>query len=111
MMIVISSLGKTLESPPNPRFGRTEFFIKYNSEDNTWEALENPAVTQRGGAGIAASQFLVNHNITAAISGHFGPNAYSALNSAKIKMFTFQTNYNTVSDVIQAYKQNSLKEA
>jgi predicted Fe-Mo cluster-binding NifX family protein len=110
MILIISSFGKTVDSMPNPRFGRTDFFIKYNTEMDDWEPLENPAVSQSGGAGIAASQFLVNQNASAAISGHFGPNAYRALSSANIKMYTFNNSYETIEDVVKGYKQNSLEE-
>ncbi len=111
MNLFISSFGNNLESLPNPRFGRAEFYIKYILEDNTWEAFENPAITKSGGAGVAAAQFLVNQQADIAISGRFGPNAFHALKSAKIKMFTFENSYKTIKDVIQAYKQNILKEA
>jgi predicted Fe-Mo cluster-binding NifX family protein len=110
MILIISSFGKTLESSPNPRFGRTDFFIKFDTEKDDWEPLENPAVSQSGGAGIAASQFLANQNAAVAISGHFGPNAFRALSSAKIKMYTFKNSYETIEDVVDAYKQNSLDE-
>jgi len=111
MILMISSLGTTLEGPPNPRFGRTETYIKYNLEDDTWVALENPAVSQAGGAGVAASQFLANQGAEIAISGRFGPNAYHALNAAGIKMMTFDGNYKTVEQVVKAYKENLLVEA
>ena len=111
MILIISSCGKTLESPPNPRFGRSEFFIKYNLEDNSWEALENPAASQSGGAGVAASRFLVNQHADIAISGRFGPNAYRALSSANIEMLTFNNTIKNITQVIEAYRQNQLKKA
>lgn len=111
MFLIISSQGKSLKSKPNPRFGRAEFFIKYNLDDETWEALENPAASQSGGAGVAASQFLVNQNVEVAISGRFGPNADRALTSANIKMLTFDNSFNSIMDVINAYQQNELEEA
>ena len=110
MILFISSSGKSLESPPNPRFGRTEFFIKYDLEDDTWNALENPAAAQSGGAGVAASQYLVDQNANVAISGRFGPNAYRVLDSAKIDMLTFDKSHNTIKDVIDAFKDNSLEK-
>lgn len=111
MILFISSAGKFLESSPNPRFGRTEIFIKYDSEDNTWEALDNPAASQSGGAGVAASQYLVDQNADVAISGRFGPNAYRVLNSAQIEMLTFDKSHNTIKDVVQAFQENSLEKA
>ncbi len=110
MILMISSQGETLESQANPRFGRTPYFISYKLDDHTWEAYANQAVNQRGGAGVAASQFLIDHGAGAAISGSFGPNAYQVLQSAGIKMLTFENISLTVSDVIDAYQNGQLKE-
>ena len=75
------------------------------------KTLENPAASQSGGAGVAAAQFLVNQNVDVAISGRFGPNAYRALKSANIKMLTFDDSFTNIMEVINAYQQNTLKEA
>lgn len=110
MIIMISSQGTTLECQPNPRFGRTSYFIKYDIETQNWEAYPNQAVNQRGGAGVAASQFLIDHHVDAAISGRFGPNAHQALKSAGIKMLTFNDHQQTIADVIDAYQNDQLEE-
>jgi predicted Fe-Mo cluster-binding NifX family protein len=110
MLIMISSEGKTLESQPSLRFGRTPFFIKYNLEKDTWEAFQNNAIEHRGGAGIKAAQMMLDHKITHVLTGQFGPNAHQALSAAGIKMVTFDSVYNTVSDVVQAFKNNHLTE-
>jgi len=108
MILMISSYGDTLESKPNPRFGRTSTFILYNLDEDSWKALDNPAVTATGGAGVAASQFLVDHGAQIAISGRFGPNAHQALKAAGIKMLTFDDAQSTVGTVVDAYKNNQL---
>ena len=108
MILMISSHGNTLESQPNPKFGRTPIFILYNLDDDTWQALENPAITAQGGAGVAASQFLIDQGAQVAISARFGPNAYQALNAAGIKMLTFDDNQETIQSVIEAYKSGDL---
>lgn len=110
MILMISSQETTLESQPNPRFGRTPYFIKYDIETQSWEAYPNQAINQRGGAGVAASQFLIDHNTGVAISGRFGPNAHQALKSAGIKMLTFNDLPLTIADVIDAYKNDQLEE-
>jgi predicted Fe-Mo cluster-binding NifX family protein len=110
MLIMISSDGKTLDSQPSLRFGRTPFFIKYNLEKDTWETFQNNAMEQRGGAGIKAAQMMLDHDITHILTGHLGPNAHQAISAAGIKMVTFDSVYNTVSDVVQAFKNNHLTE-
>lgn len=110
MIIMITSQGDSLQSQPNLRFGRTPFFIKYDTENELWESLQNEAVNETGGAGVAAAQLLINQNASGALSGRFGPNAHRALSSAGIKMFTFDASCQTVEDVINRYKSNSLQE-
>lgn len=110
MLIMISSQDNTLMSEPSLRFGRAPFFILYNLDQDTWEAYENRAIQQRGGAGIAAAQFLSDKHIDAALSGRFGPNAYEALSAAGIKMVTFASVYDSVQEVVDAYKAGDLNE-
>jgi predicted Fe-Mo cluster-binding NifX family protein len=110
MHLMISSQGQTMESKGNPRFGRTPFFIKYNTEDETWKAFENPAQSHQGGAGVAAAQFLINQKAVVAISGRFGPNAHATLSAAGIKMVIFSDPDQTIQDLIKAYQQGLLEE-
>ena len=110
MIIMVSSNGNNLESQTNPRFGRTTWFIKYDTDQETWEAFENQAVSQRGGAGIAAAQFLIDQGVQAAISGHFGPNAHQALSAGGIEMYTFNNEQKTVQEVIAVFQAGDLNK-
>ena len=79
MIIIITSQSKDLESQPNPQFGRTPYFIKYNLESDEWEALENPAQKEPGGAGIAAAQFVIDNNAKAVVSRKLRPTMFLEL--------------------------------
>ncbi|MDY6868299.1 MAG: NifB/NifX family molybdenum-iron cluster-binding protein [Chloroflexota bacterium] len=109
MILIISSQGNKLESPANPRFGRTPWFIRYDTQDGTWQAFENQAVHQRGGAGVAAAQFLIDKGVEAAISGHFGPNAHQALSAGDVNMYTFNDEQQTVQEIIKGFQAGSLE--
>ena len=108
MIVIISSQGSTLASKPNPQFGRSPAFISYDTDNDTSTAYDNHAVSQPGGAGVSAAQFAVDHGVSAVISGRFGPNAFRALNSAGIQMFTFDPSCESVEDAIQAFRNNLL---
>jgi len=110
MIIMISAQGNELESQVNPRFGRTPWFIKYDTREKAWEAYENQAVFQRGGAGVSAAQFLIDQGVQVAISGAFGPNASQALSAGNIKMVTFDNEQLTVQEIIDAYQAGNLQE-
>jgi len=110
MEIVISSEGQTLESHPSLRFGRAPYFIKFDLEKETWEAIQNPAIDQSGGAGIKAAQTIIDQNISNVLSGRFGPNAHRALTAAGIKLTVFNGNYHSINEIIDAFKKNELNE-
>jgi len=110
MIIIISSEGNTFESKPSHRFGRAPYFIKYDLEQNDWEALENPAISESGGAGVAASQFIINNQATVVISGRFGPNAYKVLDSAGLQMFTFDSDCVSILKVIELFRGGLLTQ-
>ncbi|HOE70945.1 MAG TPA: NifB/NifX family molybdenum-iron cluster-binding protein [Brevefilum sp.] len=108
MIIIITSQTKDLDSQPNPQFGRTPYFIKYDLESDEWEALENPAQKEPGGAGIAAAQFVIDNNAKAVVSGRFGPNAHDVLRTAGVELLTFDANCTSIKQVIKSYKEGSL---
>ncbi len=117
MKIAIPSTGKTLENQISQVFGRCPFYIlveiskneeKGEKEIKTAEAIENPAVGQRGGAGIAASQALGNEDINAVLATRIGPRAFDVLNRIGIK--TYEAIEGTVQQNINKFIKGELKE-
>jgi len=83
MKVCFTALEGNLQSKIDPRFGRSNYFIFYDTETKKEEVVGNP-YTDGGGAGTKASQLMINNNIKLVISGDLGPNAQFALNQAKI---------------------------
>jgi len=108
MRVAISSNGTSLDSNVDPRFGRCPYYIIYDTETDSSEHIENESRQAMGGAGIQASQFLVNKKVEAVIAGNIGPNAYRVLSAAPIKIYSGVTG--TVKDVIEKLKKDELKE-
>ena len=108
MRICISASSEHLESWIDPRFGRCAYFIIVDSDTLNFEALPNPSISAAHGAGISAAQVVANKDVKVIITGHIGPNAYQALSSTGIKIFTGITG--TVKEAIEKYKSGQLKE-
>ena len=87
MRIVVSSNGKDLASEASPVFGRCPVYMFVDSETFEFEAVENPAMSAAGGAGIQAAQFIVAQGAQAVVSGHMGPNAYQVLAAAGVPIY------------------------
>ncbi len=87
MKIAISSLGNTLESKVDPRFGRAHGFIIFDTESGSFEYVDNSSnLSLMQGAGIQTAQFIADMGVDVAVSGSFGPKAASVLERAGIKM-------------------------
>ena len=106
MKIAISSSGKTLDSPIDPRFGRCAWFLVIDPADMRYEAFDNQSAAQSSGAGIQAAQFLADKNVSAVITGHVGPNAVQTLSAAGIEIFAEQQG--AIREVVERYKNNGL---
>ena len=109
MLIAISSQKPESDSLVDTRFGRAQYFMIWNTESRKWEAHANPAVGQSGGAGVAAAQFMIDHNVNAVLSGDFGPNANQALGAANIEMSLFTAEVDTVQSALELFRNGKLK--
>ncbi len=108
MKLMISAQNPKLESPVDSRFGRSQWLILVETETKQWEAFENPGMSQSGGAGVAAAQFVVDQKADVVISGDFGPNAARAFQSANIEMRLFPKQALTVEEAVDLYNSNNL---
>jgi predicted Fe-Mo cluster-binding NifX family protein len=86
--IIISSSGKELKSLLDPRFGRCPFYAVYDTDHKKWSFLPNPGALEGSGAGIKASQFLIEQQVDVLLTGDLGPNASRILNSAGIEVYS-----------------------
>lgn len=108
MKIAITlSDNKGLESTLSPIFGRCPFFLLIDPESKEFTIEENPAQNASGGAGIQASQFMVDKEVSVVISGNLGPKAHDVLSSAAIPAFKSQGG--SIEDTLKAYKLKQLE--
>ncbi len=108
MKLTISADGPQLEAQLDTRFGRCAYFVFVDTETKAWEASPNPAINTSGGAGTQAAQFIANQGAQAVISGHFGPNAFEALDAAGIKMYAAAGG--RVESVVEEFSSGQLKK-
>lgn len=87
MKIAVSTLGKDENSLLDPKFGRAQGFIVYDTENKTYKYYANDENIQLAqGAGIKTGSFIADLGVKVVVSGHFGPKAASVLERAGIKM-------------------------
>ncbi|MCM8710115.1 NifB/NifX family molybdenum-iron cluster-binding protein [Clostridium sp. SYSU_GA19001] len=108
MKIAISATGKTSENLLDVRFGRCEYFQIHDTESKEIKIIENEGKNSSGGAGIAASNQLIDEKVDVIITGNLGPNAFEIIERAGIK--AYKCNNIPISSVIEQYNKGELKE-
>ena len=108
MIIAISSQGKELSSRVDPRFGRAQYFIIYDTDNDSFKAIENTQNLQATqGAGIQSAQNVAREKAALVISGNLGPKAFDTLTAAGIKTALWAEG--TVVEAVELAKNNKLK--
>lgn len=108
MKVAFTTSGNTLESAMDPRFSRAAGYIIYDTDTETFVAVDNSKVLDTAhGAGIQATKAMVDRGAKCVVTGHCGPNAFRSLAAAGIKVY--QTRAKTVAEALEAYRAGTLQ--
>jgi predicted Fe-Mo cluster-binding NifX family protein len=108
MKVAITASEPEFGTKLEPRFGRCAYFMILNTDTHNWKLLPNPAADAMGGAGPQAAQFLADQGVEAVISGEFGPNAYTALEAAGIRMYSSKVKQ--ITKLLEEFQINQLEQ-
>jgi predicted Fe-Mo cluster-binding NifX family protein len=107
MKIAVTSTGTDLDSQIDPRFGRASYILIVDSETLDHEVLDNKEnVNALKGAGIQAARMVSDKGAEVLLTGFCGPNAFKALNAAKIGVANDAGG--SVRDAVKAYLDGKL---
>ncbi len=84
MKVAISSLGKDENSKVSDVSGRAPYYLIFENRKLV-KAIPNPFRIGGGGAGFGVAQMLAQEGVELVVSGGFGKNMKSALESKGIK--------------------------
>jgi len=87
MKIAIPVNAKDIKSSVCDSFGRTPYFLIYNTETNEETSVDNSAAASTGGAGIKAAQIIIDNQVNALLTLRLGTNAADVLKSANISIY------------------------
>jgi predicted Fe-Mo cluster-binding NifX family protein len=105
MRLCVTAQGNNLDASIDLSFGRCWYFIVVDSETLEFEAIENPNMRTKGGAGTNSGQLIANKGVEVLLTGNVGPNASRVLASAGVKVVTGITG--SVREAVAAYKRGT----
>ena len=107
MKVAVTSTGKNLDSPVDPRFGRAAYILVVDTFSLGVEVLNNSENANAfKGAGIQAATAVAEKGAKVLLTGYCGPNAFKALGAAGIKVGCDITG--TVRDAITAFNEGKV---
>jgi predicted Fe-Mo cluster-binding NifX family protein len=111
MKIVFTSKGSTWDSIMDPRFGRTDYLIQYDEENDKLELLDNKdSENHAHGVGPKTVQKLFDFGADILITGNGpGGNAAMVLKNSGIKTYIGAGDL-TVKEAYEYFKKGQLKE-
>ena len=87
MKIAVTSTGRDLDSPVDPRFGRAAYILIVDADTMAFEVVDNAEnVNAFKGAGIQAAGWISDKQADVLLTGFCGPNAFKALEAARIRV-------------------------
>ncbi len=110
MKIVFTAKGTDWDSAIDPRFGRTEYFLIYDEDDDSLESFDNRDVAQEAhGAGPRTAQRLAGFNADVLVTGN-GPGGNAAVALGKETTIYVGAGEMSVREAYQAYRAGKLKQ-
>lgn len=110
MKVALTSSGRDLSAPLDPRFGRAAGFLVVDTK--TGETVYEPNdqnLNAAQGAGIQAAQNVTATGAKAVITGHCGPKAFRILSASNIAVYN--TDAATVQEALDLLKAGKLTAA
>ncbi len=101
MRIAVTSVGSTLGTAVDPRFGRCPYFLLVDTTDSSTITMANRHQPAGEGAGTACAQLMVNEKVDLLLTGQCGPNARDVLAAAGIEVMTDQVG--AVREVVEQF--------
>ncbi len=107
MKLAVCAQGEGLKAKVDERFGRCPCFVIVDTENaDRVITVNNSDADASGGAGPQAAQLLAGLGVSAVALGNVGPNAATALEAAKIAVYSGITG--TVEETLQKYRAGDL---
>ncbi len=87
MKIAIPVEDKNIETKVCPSFGRTPYYLIYNTDTKESVFIDNSVAASQGGAGVKAAQMIEDSQVSALLTPRCGENAAEVIHAADIKIY------------------------
>ncbi len=108
MLIAVSVKKPDLSTELSDAFGRSEYFLLFDSTRKTSRFLQNPYSSELGGAGIQSAHFLIENKVETVITTFIGFNTLRFFNSLKVNVYLCKNC--KAEESLKLFSEGTLKE-
>jgi predicted Fe-Mo cluster-binding NifX family protein len=108
LKIAFTTSGADLAAPMDPRFGRADHFLIYDTGANDVALIDNANAAAAQGAGIKAAETVVKAGAAVLITGECGPKAFGFLKKAGVRIYSAKSM--SIAEALEAYRAGKLTE-
>lgn len=87
MLIAVSVKEPNLSAVISDSFGRSEYFLLFDSVQESYRFIQNPYSSELDRAGIQSALFLIEQKVETVITTFIGFNIFRFFNSLNIKIY------------------------
>ncbi|MCB2145362.1 MAG: NifB/NifX family molybdenum-iron cluster-binding protein [Deltaproteobacteria bacterium] len=106
MKVAVSAAGQNLEASIDERFGRCRYFIIVETDDMSYEVIENTNADLSTSAGVQSASLVASKGVEAVITGNCGPKAMQVFAATTIKVIVGQ--HGAIKAVVEKFKNGDL---
>jgi predicted Fe-Mo cluster-binding NifX family protein len=108
--LAVTALRPELSSPIDQRFGRSRRLLIIDLPDRTTMVIDNqPGMHIAQDAGLQAAQKVIDSHADALITGHCGPKAFRALQTAGVTVY--KVSDGSVAEALDRFEEGTLTAA
>lgn len=108
MIIAVSTNSRGIDSPVSPSFGRTNFWMLYDTIADERRVVEDPYADSLGDGGIQSATMLIEQNVGAVITGGIELDALRVLSAAGLTVC--KCSGQTASEAVALYLRDELEK-
>lgn len=110
MRVAITSQGSDMTSAVDQRFGRARFFVVVDTGSERFSAHDNSQnLDAVQGAGIQATEDVMNKGVDSVITGRVGSRAFTTLRAGDVEVFIGATG--SVENALEQFSADQLQRA
>lgn len=87
MKLFLTAAGESMGEKIDPSFGRCNYFLIYETEDDSHNYIENPYQDEQTNVSAMVAQYAIDHDCKVVIAVNPGPKAFQLLNDNLIEIY------------------------